>query len=252
MVRTKTGIQGLDKALNGGFPDGNIVLLSGGAGTGKSTLVMQFLLNGASLFGERGLYISTEQTREELHRAADKFGWNLKDLEDKSLIKIIYFDITGGDDFLNRVDAMVEEFKPKRIVIDSMTTLTDSLMISGIGEKEAFSMVQVAESVNPIPRTEQVIAKSILYRLIKELKKFKVTTLLTSELPEEVKQLSADGVTEFIADGVVVLHFLGVGSAEFRSMQIRKMRYSWHKRDHVLYDITGKGVEIKEEEELKI
>ncbi len=247
MVRTKTGIQGIDKALDGGFPEGNIVLISGGAGTGKSTLCTQFLINGASLFGERGLYISTEQTREELHRAADKFGWKLKELEDKSLIKIIYFDITGGDDFLNRVDTIVEEFKPKRIIIDSMTTLTDSLMISGIGEKEAFSMVQVAESVNPIPRTEQIMAKSILYRLIKELKKYKVTTLLTSELLEEYKGLSADGISEFICDGVIVLHHLTIGTKGFGNIQIRKMRYADHS--HALFEVMigERGITVGEE-----
>jgi len=249
MARTKTGIQGLDKALMGGIPEGNIVLISGGAGTGKSTLCLQFLINGASLFGERGLYVSTEQNQEELHKHAEKFGWNLEDLENKNLIKIAYFDITAGDDFLAKVDSLVNNFKPKRIAIDSMTTLTDSLLISGIGEKEGFSMVQIAETVSPIPRTEKVVAKSILYHLIKELKKYGVTTLLTSELLEEFKGLSADGISEFITDGVMVLHYLGVGSVEFRSMQIRKMRYTEHGKQYILYDITGKGIELKKEEE---
>lgn len=249
MVRTKTGIQGLDKALDGGFPAGNIVLLSGGAGTGKSTLVMQFLINGASLFGERGLYISTEQTREELHKAADKFGWKLEDLENKNLIKILYFDITGGDDFLNKVSKVVSEFKPKRLVVDSMTTLTDSLMISGIGEKEAFSVVQVAESVNPIPRTEQIMAKSILYRLIKELKKYKVTTLLTSELREGYNGLSADGVSEFITDGVIVLTFSGIAGGANRTIAIHKMRYSKFEEGILPLDLTNKGIIVRSIEE---
>ncbi len=252
MVRTKTGIQGLDKALMGGIPEGNIVLLSGGAGTGKSTLAMQFLMNGASLFGERGLYISTEQDRDELMKAANNFGWKLDDLESKNLVKIAYFDITEGNDFLNRVDTLVQNFKPKRIVIDSMTTLTDSLMISGIGKKDAFSMVQIQETVSPIPRTEKVVAKSILYNLIKKLKHYKVTTLLTSELPEEHKALSADGISEFITDGVIVLHYLGIGSANFRNLQIRKMRYSSHEKDIISYSIASKGIEIQAEESLEI
>ena len=72
--RTQTGIEGLDKALNGGIPFKNIVLVSGGAGTGKSTLCMQYLINGAKMFNEKGLYISTEQSREELLRAAANYG----------------------------------------------------------------------------------------------------------------------------------------------------------------------------------
>ena len=64
--KVKTGIEGLDKALNGGIPFGNIVLVSGGAGTGKSTLCLQYLVNGITKFNEKGLYISTEQAKPEL------------------------------------------------------------------------------------------------------------------------------------------------------------------------------------------
>ena len=246
--RTKTGIQGLDKALNGGIPTGNIVLIAGGAGTGKSTLCLQFAVNGAQLFGEKSLYVSTEQNKEELYKQADGFGWNIGDLENKHLMKIIYFDITGGDSFLEKLEAVMVEFQPKRLVIDSLTTLTDSLMVSGIGEDNGFSMVQIAETVNPIPRTEQIVAKGILYKLFKEVKKHKLTTLLTTELPEDHKQLSADGVSEFIADGVLTLNYLGIGSAEFRSLQIRKMRYTSHEKEIISYELEKSGLVIKEEE----
>jgi circadian clock protein KaiC len=248
ITRTKTGIQGLDKALNGGMPQGNVVLVSGGAGTGKSTLCLQFAVNGASLFGEKSLYVSTEQDKAELYKQANMFGWNIGDLENKNLIKIIYFDITGGDSFLEKLDAVIMEFQPKRIVIDSLTTLTDSLMVSGIADNKGFSMVQIAETVNPIPRTEQIVSKGILYRLFKEVKKHKLTTLLTTELPEDGRRLSADGVSEFIADGVILLHYLGIGSSENRSMLIRKMRYSGHDKETIAYDIEGAGIVLKEEE----
>ena len=57
----------------------------------------------------------------------------------------------------------------------------------------------------------------------------------------------ADQTTEFIADGVIVLHFLGVVAVDLRSMQIRKMRYSLHKKDHLLYEIETEGISIKED-----
>jgi circadian clock protein KaiC len=210
-TRTKTGIQGLDKALNGGFPTGNIVLLSGGAGTGKSTFCIQYLLNGATLFGERGLYISTEQNKEELYRQAAGFGWSLLDLEQRGFVKVFFFDITGGDSFLEKMSSIIMEFKPKRIVVDSLTSLTDALMVSSMVEDKGFSMVQIAETVNPIPRTEQIMTKNILYKLFKEVKKYKVTSLFTSELPEDGRALSADGVSEFIADGVILITAVAVG-----------------------------------------
>ena len=89
----KTGIEGLDKALNGGIPKKNIVLVSGGAGTGKSTLCMQFLVNGCTKYGEKGLYVSTEQNEGELKKAASNFGWDLDGLIKSRKLKIVYYYI---------------------------------------------------------------------------------------------------------------------------------------------------------------
>ena len=100
--RVKTGIEGLDKALNGGIPTKNIVLISGGAGTGKSTLALQYLVNGAKM-GEKGLYISTEQTKLELYKTGASFGWNLEQLEKSNKVKIAYFDVVESDNFLEKI-----------------------------------------------------------------------------------------------------------------------------------------------------
>ncbi|MBS3061799.1 MAG: hypothetical protein J4215_04425 [Candidatus Diapherotrites archaeon] len=242
--RTKTGIEGLDKALQGGLPEGNMVLISGGAGTGKSTFCMQFLVHGAQN-NERGVYISTEQTESELIKQGLGFGWDLESLIKRGLIKVVFYDITGGDNFLKRLDLILKEFKPKRIVVDSMSTLTDAMIVGGLAEHDAFSMVQIAETVSPIPRTEQLIAKQILYRLLSSLRAYGVTTMLTSELFEEAARLSADGVSEFIADGVIVLSYLGVGSSVFRSVRIRKMRYTDHEKGSLRYEMSPKGITIK-------
>lgn len=244
ILRTKTGIEGLDKALNGGFPEGSLVLISGGAGTGKSTLCLQFLVNGAKV-GEKGLYVSTEQTQEELIKQSVSFGWDLEGLIKKNMVRIIYYDITGQDNFLKRIDLAIQDLKPKRIIVDSMTTLTDAMIIGGVTEHDAFSMVQIAESVSPIPRTEQIISKQILYRLLNALRTYKTTTLLTSELYEEVARLSADGISEFITDGVLLLSYLGVGSSVFRSLRIRKMRYTDHEKGSLVYEMSPKGIDVK-------
>ncbi len=248
IIRTKTGIQGLDKAMNGGVPNGNTVLISGGAGTGKSTFCMQFLVNGATIFGEKGLYISTEQNREELYKQAGAYNWRLAELEQKNLIKIWYYDITGGSKFPETLNNVINEFKPKRIVVDSLTTLVDNLLLSGIADGNTFSMVQIAETINPIPRSEEIWNKNVLYKLFKEVKKYGVTTMLTTELPEDEKTLSADGVSEFIADGVLVLHYVGVGSVDLRSLLIRKMRYTDHSKQTIPYALESGGVTIKESE----
>jgi circadian clock protein KaiC len=250
MMRSKTGIQGLDKALNGGFPEGNLVLLSGGAGTGKSTMAMQYVVNGATLFGEKGLYISTEQNEEELQKAASQFGWNLVDLENKNLIRIVYFKVLGEDHFIQRIEELVGTFKPKRIVVDSLTTLTDSMMMSELQKDVGVSLIKIADTVSPIQRTEQIMTKIILYNLVNKLKEYTATVLLTSELPEGSLHLSADGVTEFVTDGVILLSYLGVGGAESRTIQVRKMRYTNHEKAHLFYEIGEGGISVVEQKEL--
>lgn len=252
MERTKFGIQGLDRALMGGIPSGNLVLISGGAGTGKSTLCMQYIFNGAVVFGEKALYISTEQNIDELHRYAETFGWDLDSLQEKNLLKILFFDLTHGNNFLQEVDEAIKVFRPKRVVIDSMTTLIDSLIIGGMSDTSQFAFGQVLDRVSPIPMTEKIISKSILYKLIAELKKYKLTTLLTSELGEESKTLSADGISEFIVDGVMLLHYIEIGVGDYRSMEIRKMRYSDYDKEIIPYNITPKGIEVVNETKTKL
>lgn len=248
MQRSKTGIQGLDRALNGGFPEGNLVLLSGGAGTGKSTMAMQYIVNGATLFGEKGLYISTEQSEEELQKAASQYGWNLVDLQNKNLIKVVYFKVLGEDHFIQRIQELVETFKPKRIVIDSLTTLTDSMMMSELQKDVGVSLIKIADTVSPVPRTEQIVTKIILYNLVNSLKTFESTVLMTSELPEGLQRLSADGVTEFVADGVMTLENLVVGQSAFRTLRIRKMRYTDHEKTTLNYSLEPKGVVVTDQD----
>src|SRR3989338_8319038 len=111
MNKIKTGIGGLDKALQGGIPEGNIVLISGGAGTGKSTLCLQILINAAKM-NEKSLYLSTEQTREEIGRMAENFGWNLADLEKKKVFEMHYFDtLSGSANLLADIESKIEKFK---------------------------------------------------------------------------------------------------------------------------------------------
>ncbi|MFH1586653.1 MAG: ATPase domain-containing protein [Candidatus Diapherotrites archaeon] len=246
--KVKTGIQGLDKALEGGIPKNNVVLVSGGAGTGKSTLCMQYLINGAKLFGEKGLYISTEQKRKELIKAGSNYGWDIEGLEQRNLLKIEYFDVVASDNALEKIYDLYTSFTPQRIVLDSLTTFTDSLLVSGMREDTAFSMVQVAESVSPIPRTEKVVAKSLLYHLMNKIRLFDATVILTSELPEKSNYLSADNISEFICDGVMVLEYLSVGASVFRSMRIRKMRYTNHEKGSLPYELGPKGVNFTEKD----
>src|SRR5829696_1561840 len=74
--RLATGIEGLDVILEGGFPANRIYLVEGDPGTGKTTLALQFLMEGARL-GEAGLYVTLSETAEELGEVEDSHGWRL-------------------------------------------------------------------------------------------------------------------------------------------------------------------------------
>ncbi|MBI2530136.1 MAG: AAA family ATPase [Candidatus Diapherotrites archaeon] len=253
--RVETGIKGLDKALNGGVPRGNLVLISGGAGTGKSTLSLQFVYNGAKLYGEKGVYFTTEQREDELRKQATRFGWDLAALEKKGLLKLIFLDIVHKVNFYETIETTIRTFKPERVVVDSMVTLADSMSITDFKDLTAISFAQLLENVGPqaqVQQAEKLITRNILYNLYSALKQANVTALLVSELPEKSDFLSADEISEFISDGVILLHYLGIGSAEFRSLQIRKMRYTTHEKDYILYDIANTGIEIKKEAEIKV
>ncbi|NUN11043.1 AAA family ATPase [Candidatus Micrarchaeota archaeon] len=243
------GIPGLDEALNGGIPENNLVLISGGAGTGKSTLCLQYLVNGAKK-GEKGLYISTEQNLADLSKQGEQYGWNLQELVDKNLLRVVYIDIIREDFVFKKIKDSIQDFKPNRLVIDSLNTLSDFTASTDFARQlymqRGTMSPTISDKVLPENLTENLLKRKIMMAFLSEIKNTKTTALLTSELPEKGDYLSADGVSEFLSDGVIILNYLGVGLTQFRSIQIRKMRYSNHEKDYIGYDLKA-GIEIQKD-----
>src|SRR5438876_7913391 len=86
----KTGIKGLDEILFGGIPRGNIILLAGTAGTGKTTLGVEFVYRGARQFNEPGVIVLFEVAPDKLIRDAALFGWDLRELERDGRLKMVF------------------------------------------------------------------------------------------------------------------------------------------------------------------
>ena len=86
----KTGIAGLDAILSDGIPRGNVILLEGAVGTGKTTLGVEFVYRGASQFDEPGIIVLFEVSPDKLVRDAANFGWDLPDLERQGRLRIIF------------------------------------------------------------------------------------------------------------------------------------------------------------------
>jgi len=128
-----TGIPGLDQVLNGGFPRHHVYLIQGDPGVGKTTLSLQFLMEGARL-GEKGLYITMSETRAELLAVARSHEWNLDSIEiyeqlvgeqeltteDSSLFHAAEVELGPA---IDRMIAEVDRIKPDRVVIDSLSEI---------------------------------------------------------------------------------------------------------------------------------
>jgi len=125
--RVKTGISGLDVILAGGIPRGNVILIEGAIGTGKTTMGTEFVYRGITEFNEAGVIVVFEVSPDKLARDAAGFGWDLPALERSQKLKIIY---TTRDVFrqeLQQVDSLLldeaNRIGARRIFIDGAALL---------------------------------------------------------------------------------------------------------------------------------
>ncbi len=219
--RVSTGIKGLDTLLEGGFIKGSAVLVTGGAGTGKTIFGLQYLWEGLKK-GEPGVYITLEEDVEDIKEDARKFGWDFAEYEKKGLFRIVYFDPLQVNEMgINVVDD-IGKIDAQRVVIDSVSIV---------------GMI--------LPNHMQIRKK--LISLINSVKNTGATSVLISEvLDSDEKGLSRFGVEEFVVDGVVVLRYLNIGGENFGSLEIRKMRRTKHHHGTFDLIINEKGIKIGE------
>jgi len=223
MVRVRTGISDLDKMLGGGFMEGDAVLLAGSAGTGKTTLALQYLVNGVTQFGDAGIYVTFEQLPDQIYRDAKNFGWDLRKMEEQNKFRLIctspelLLETDGGESILDRP---VKEIRPRRIVIDSLSHLE-----MFVHEREL---------------------RKEAYRLIMYLKTRGLSSLLLWESPQIIG--NSFSVTEvgisFLADGIVLLRPVEIESSMRKVIGILKLRGSDHDKQLREFEITSQGLKV--------
>jgi KaiC/GvpD/RAD55 family RecA-like ATPase len=239
--RVRSGIPGLDKLIEGGFPEGRSVLVSGGCGTGKTILTMQYIYEGAKKYSEPGIYVTLDERPDLIRQDIMRFGWDLRKLEEENMVQVIDASIaklgipseeefampaTGFDldKLLLEIMRVAKRIGAKRVVIDSLPAL-------------GFSY-----------ENENEIRKAIL-KLSYLLMRIGVTSIMTSEISEGSSKFGKYGVEEYVVDSVIVLHYMGIGTQSNRTMHIRKMRATNHSEDLHPLAITNKGMVVHKVEE---
>src|SRR5215208_2675866 len=123
-VRISSGNADLDEMCGGGFFRDSVILVSGATGTGKTLTVTQFLQGGAAK-GERCLLLAFEESREQLFRNARGWGADFEQMERDGLLRVMcdYPEVAGLEDWLVSIQAIIQEFKPTRVALDSLSAL---------------------------------------------------------------------------------------------------------------------------------
>jgi circadian clock protein KaiC len=222
--RVSFGIKSLDSMICGGLLAGSANLIEGAPGTGKTTLGMQFIYNGITMFDEPGLIITFEEFPQQYYHDAMQFGWDFKKLEADGKLRVLFSDpettLSEFDKPEGEFVRIVEEMGAKRVLIDSMTHFEPLAQ-------------------NPYER------RDIERRFINALKREGVTSILLRENDSLLGNLSQiTSKIPFIVDTYVLLRYVEVDSAIDKALCFLKMRGSDHQKEIRCYQVTPKGIEV--------
>ena len=226
LPKSLTGIAGFDEITDGGLPAGRPSLVCGPPGTGKSLFAVQFLVNGATRYGEPGVFLTFEESREELVSNVRSFGFDIEGIERDGLLLVDALSMepqvvdTGDFDLealIVRLGYAVDKLGAKRVAIDNVEAL-----FAGFGKPS--------------------LVRSELRRLFRWLKDHEVTTVITGERGEG--RLTRHGIEEYLSDCVVVLDDRVVQDVATRRVRVMKYRGSTHGRNEYPFLIGTDGFEV--------
>lgn len=227
MNRVKTAIPGVDEMTGGGLLEESVVIVAGSPGIGKSNFAMQYLVNGAEKFDEPGVYITVEDTPENIRAYGKDFGWDIEKLEREGKIALvaqpIYSDNKGGKKEAGKrrhetLGEAIRRVNAKRVVLDSVTLF-----------KYLFQD-EISRRVN-------------LLNFIKQVKDSKCTTLMVAEQHESSDQIRYLD-EHFLADGLILLFWSRHRDKNERCFRVVKLRGSKINSDIRPMKITDKGIVV--------
>jgi len=233
--RVASGIHGFDALINGGMLRGRTYLLAGPPGTGKTIFGIQYIYNGAKIYGENGIYVTFEETPDQLRRDMLHFGWDLGKLENTR--QLILVDASSAriglssqenyivhrpftlDSLLSDIDKNIETIDARRIVIDCL----DAAELHAKSSEEY---------------------RRYVFRLSAILKTLECTSLLISESPGDGR-ISRYGVEEYVTDGIIYLSSTLEENRRIRKVEVVKARGTSHSQTVEEFEITSNGIEVQ-------
>lgn len=217
--RDDFGIAEIDGMVGGGIPGGDACLLIGPSGSGKTTLAMTWL-NQALVTGDRALFVSLEESEEEILAKADRLGFDLQGGRADGRFRYLHaptvrLDI---DAFANRVRDVVAELRPDRIVVDALSDL-----VPPVRKADGFPTYVAA--------------------LANTLREFGSTLCFTYEVTALGGPGTLDTVSNLVHD-VFVLRYMERGAELGRVFSVLKMRNSVHDHGLLQFEIVQDGIEV--------
>jgi len=227
LLKSPTGIQGFDEITGGGLPTGRPSLVCGAAGCGKTLFGMEFLVRGTTQYNEPGVFMSFEETNEELTKNVASLGFDLEDLVKHKKIVLEHVHIerseieeTGEYDLEGlfiRLNYAIDSIGAKRVVLDTIESLFAGL-------------------------PNQLILRAELRRLFRWLKDKGVTSIITGERGEET--LTRQGLEEYVSDCVIMLDHRVTEQTSTRRLRVVKYRGSMHGTNEYPFLIDENGFSV--------
>ncbi len=226
LEKTPTGIKGFDEITYGGIPKNRPTILVGGSGTGKTFMSMEYIINGAMIFNEPGLFMTFEERIEDLIVNALTIGHDLEKLISEKKIFLDHLNINNNeihevgkyniDGLFVILDQAIQKVNAKRIVLDSFDTLFSNF--------------------------DTRILRSEFKRLFLWLKEKKVTAIITAETGDTF--LTRLGLEENVADCVIELNNRLNNQIGTRRIRIVKYRGAFHSNNEYPFTIDEKGMTV--------
>jgi circadian clock protein KaiC len=227
LAKCPTGIQGLDEITGGGLPRGRPTLLCGNPGCGKTLLAAEFLVRGATTYGEPGVLMCFEETGAELVANVASLGFDLPGLVRRKKILIDYVRVerseiqeTGEYDLEGlfvRLNHAIDSIGARRVVLDTIEGLFAAL-------------------------PNESILRAELRRLFRWLKDKGVTAIITAERGRD--QLTRKGLEEYVSDCVILLDHRVHERIATRHLRVVKYRGSLHGTNEYPFLIGDEGLSV--------